>query len=81
LGIGAMYVRSMTIMLVERKTLAEFRYLEHGAFWSILILSVIMFAQTLVHVPEVITGLLGAGFIGLSLMSSLRHNRLHSSGQ
>ncbi len=76
LGIGAMYVRSMTIMLVERKTLAEFRYLEHGAFWSILILSMIMFAQTLVHVPEVITGLLGASFIGLSLMSSLRHNRL-----
>ncbi|WP_146586033.1 DUF475 domain-containing protein [Puniceibacterium confluentis] len=76
LGIGAMYVRSMTIMLVERKTLAEFRYLEHGAFWSILILSVIMFAQTLVHVPEAITGLLGAGFIALSLNSSLRHNRL-----
>ncbi|OCX67277.1 hypothetical protein BFP70_01950 [Thioclava sp. SK-1] len=76
LGIGAMYVRSMTIMLVERKTLTEFRYLEHGAFWSILVLSVIMFAQTLVHIPEVVTGLLGAGFIGLSLLSSLRYNRL-----
>ena len=43
LGIGAMYVRSMTIMLVERKTLAQFRYLEHGAFYSILALSVIMY--------------------------------------
>lgn len=75
LGIGAMYVRSMTIMLVERQTLAAFRYLEHGAFWSILILSVIMFAQTMMHVPEVITGLLGAGVIGLSLMSSLRYRR------
>lgn len=75
LGIGAIYVRSMTIMLVERKTLAEFRYLEHGAFWSILILSVIMFAQTMMHIPEVITGLLGAGVIGLSLMSSLRYRR------
>jgi hypothetical protein len=75
LGIGAMYVRSMTIMLVERQTLAEFRYLEHGAFWSILILSVIMFAQTMVHIPEVITGLLGAGVIGLSLISSLRYRR------
>jgi uncharacterized protein len=78
LGIGAMYVRSMTIMLVERQTLAEFRYLEHGAFWSILILSGIMFAQTMVHVPEMITGLLGAGFIGLSLGSSIRHNRRHA---
>ncbi len=75
LGIGAMYVRSMTIMLVEKKTLAEFRYLEHGAFYSILVLSVVMFAQTLIHVHELITGLLGAGFIGLALFSSIRHNR------
>ena len=74
LGVGAMYVRSMTIMLVEKGTLAEFRYLEHGAFWSILILSIIMFAQTLVHVHELITGLLGASFIGAALWSSLRYN-------
>lgn len=79
LGIGAMYVRSMTIMLVERQTLAEFRYLEHGAFWSILILAMIMFCQTLVHIPEVVTGLLGAGVIGLSLMSSLRYRRVSAA--
>jgi hypothetical protein len=77
LGIGAMYVRSMTIMLVERNTLAQFRYLEHGAFWSIFILSCVMFGQTLGHIPEVITGLLGAGFIGVALWSSIRWNRLH----
>jgi hypothetical protein len=75
LGIGAMYVRSMTIMLVEKGTLAEYRYLEHGAFYAILILSVIMYAQTMVHIPEVITGLGGAALIGLSLWSSIRHNR------
>ena len=75
LGIGAMYVRSMTVMLVERGTLAEFRYLEHGAFWSILILSVVMFAQSMWHIPEVFTGLGGAFVIGLSLLSSLRWNR------
>ncbi len=75
LGIGAFYVRSMTIMLVERKTLAEFRYLEHGAFYSILVLSVIMFAQSLWQIPELVTGLLGAGFIGLSFLSSVQHNR------
>ncbi len=78
LGIGAMYVRSMTIMLVERNTLAQFRYLEHGAFWSILILAGVMFMQTIHHIPEVITGLLGAGFIALSLVSSLRYNRAHA---
>jgi len=75
LGIGALYVRSMTIMLVERKTLAEFRYLEHGAFYSILILSVIMFVQALVPVPEYITGTLGAGFILLSLFASVRYRK------
>jgi len=77
LGIGAMYVRAMTVMLVERGTLAQFRYLEHGAFYSILILSVIMFAQSLLHIPEVITGLFSAALIGLALWSSIHHNKKH----
>lgn len=72
LGIGAMYVRSTTMMLVEKGTLSQYRYLEHGAFYAILALSAIMFAQTLVHVPEAVTGLIGAVLIGLSLWSSLR---------
>ena len=75
LGIGAMYVRSMTIMLVEKGTLAQYRYLEHGAFYAILILSVIMYAQAIVHIPEVLTGLGGAALIGFSLWSSIRWNR------
>ena len=75
LGIGAMYVRSMTIMLVERGTLTQYRYLEHGAFYAIIALSLIMFVQSLVHIPEIITGLGGAGLIGLSLWSSVRSNR------
>lgn len=79
LGIGALYVRSMTIMLVEQQSLSQFRYLEHGAFWSILILSGIMFAQTIWHIPEVLTGLLGAAFITLALWSSLRFNRRFTS--
>lgn len=79
LGIGAMYVRSMTIMLVERQTLAEFRYLEHGAFYSILVLSVIMFTQTLWHIPELVTGVLGASFIGFALISSILYNRRERS--
>lgn len=75
LGIGAMYVRSMTIMLVEKGTLTQYRYLEHGAFYAILALSIIMYVQTLTHIPEVITGLGGAALIGLSLWSSIRYNR------
>lgn len=80
LGIGAMYVRSMTIMLVEKGTLAQYRYLEHGAFYAILILSVIMYTQTLVHIPEVVTGLGGAALIGVALWSSIRWNRKNETG-
>lgn len=77
LGVGAMFVRSLTILLVDKGTLAEFRYLEHGAFYAIIALGVIMFAKTFMHVPEVLTGLIGAGFIVLSLFSSIRYNRAH----
>ena len=34
-----------------------------------------MFAQSMWHIPEVVTGLGGAFVIGLSLWSSLRWNR------
>jgi hypothetical protein len=78
LGIGAMFVRSLTIMLVERGTLTEYRYLEHGAFWAIIALAAIMFLQTVMHIPEVVTGLIGAGFIALAFVSSVRHNRRES---
>ena len=75
LGIGAMFVRSLTILMVEKGALAEYRYLEHGAFYAIISLAVIMFLKTFIEVPEVVTGLLGAGFIGLAFWSSLRHNK------
>ncbi len=71
LGIGAMFVRSLTIMMVEKKTLEALAYLEHGAFWAILSLAGIMFASVFIHVPEAITGLIGAALIGASLASSL----------
>lgn len=78
LGIGAMFVRSLTIMLVRKWTLAKYKYLEHGAFWAILALAVIMFITTLHEVPEVITWLLGAWFIGIALLSSIRANKIEN---
>ena len=75
LAIGAMFVRSMTIHLVEKGTLAAYRYLEHGAFWAIIALALIMLASVTLEIPETITGLIGAALIGLSLWSSVRHNR------
>ncbi|MEH3107653.1 MAG: DUF475 domain-containing protein [Sphingomonas fennica] len=75
LGIGAMFVRSMTVMLVDRGTLAEYRYLEHGAFYAILALAAIMLLSVRIEVPETVTGLIGAGFIGLAFLASLAANR------
>ena len=71
LGIGAMFVRSLTILLVEKDTLSEYVYLEHGAFYAIIALASMMFLKTFMHVPEVITGLIGAGFIGVAFAHSL----------
>ena len=78
LSIGAMFVRSMTIMLVKKGTLAEYRYLEHGAFWAIIALGAIMLLSARFHIPETITGLIGATLIGISLWWSVRHNKRHA---
>jgi len=75
LSIGAMFVRSMTIHLVKQGTLAQYRFLENGAFWAIIALGMIMLFSAVVHIPETITGLIGAILIGLSLWWSVRHNR------
>lgn len=75
LAIGAMFVRSLTIMLVEKKTLAQFLYLEHGAHWAIGALAVIMLVTTVKEVPEVVTGLIGLVFIISAFISSIIHNK------
>jgi hypothetical protein len=75
LSIGAIFVRSMTIHLVRQGTLARYAYLEHGAFWAIIVLGAIMLFGAVHHVPEVLTGLAGAVLIGLSLWWSIRQNR------
>lgn len=80
LFIGAMFVRSLTIMLVEKKTLAQYLYLEHGAHWAIGTLAILMFVSTFHEVPEVVTGLLGLAFILSAFVSSLIHNKKVKDG-
>jgi hypothetical protein len=76
LAIGAIFVRSITIDLVRRDALDQYIYLEHGAMYAIGVLAIIMFIGTKVHVPEVLTGCIGAAFIAAAFYSSLRHRRL-----
>ena len=75
LGVGAMFVRSLTIMLVEQETLASYRYLEHGAFYAIIALAVMMFLNAVIHISEVLTGLIGGAFIVAAFFDSIRYNR------
>ncbi|HWH16592.1 MAG TPA: DUF475 domain-containing protein [Candidatus Paceibacterota bacterium] len=76
LGIGAWFVRSITIYLVRRKTLDSLAFLEHGAHWAIFGLALSMFADLLFHVPEVVTGTVGLAFILAAYWSSLRYRKL-----
>jgi uncharacterized protein len=74
LAIGAMFVRSMTIYLVEKGTLDAYIFLEHGAHYAIGALAFIMLASgTGIHVPEVVTGLIGVAFIVWAIVASIRY--------
>jgi uncharacterized protein len=75
LGIGAMFIRSLTVFLVRKGTLAEYVYLEHGALWAIGALAVLLLITIEYEVPEVVTGLIGVAFIGAALASSIVRNR------
>lgn len=75
--IGAMFVRSITIFLVRKGTLAEYVFLEHGAHWAIGALAAILLISIKVHVNEIVTGLVGVVFIGAAFASSLRYRRIH----
>lgn len=75
LSVGAFFVRSMTVYLVDKGTLANLRYLEHGAFWAIGALAVIMFLSVRFEIPEVVTGTVGALLIALAVWNSLSANK------
>ncbi|KUJ33510.1 DUF475 domain-containing protein [Streptomyces sp. NPDC003737] len=75
LGMGAMYVRSLTVYLVRQGTLDEYVYLEHGAHYAIGALAVILMVTIQYEINEVITGLVGVVLIAWSFWSSVRRNQ------
>nr|WP_203686458.1 DUF475 domain-containing protein [Streptomyces sp. SID14515] len=75
LGIGAMYVRSLTVYLVREGTLDDYVYLEHGAHYAIGALSVILLITIQYEINELITGSVGVILIALSFWSSVKRNR------
>lgn len=77
LAIGAMFVRSLTLYMVELKTLKQYVFLEHGAHWAIGFLALIMFYSTMHEVPEVVTGSTGLIIVGWAFFDSLKYNKKH----
>lgn len=75
LGVGAMYVRSLTVFLVNKGTLNDYVYLEHGAHWAIGSLAIVLLLSVRLHIDETITGLIGVTFIALAFASSVARNR------
>jgi len=75
LGVGALYIRSLTVYLVHQGTLKNYVYLEHGAHWAIAALAVIMLVSIGHEIPEVITGLIGVAFISAAVIHSVWRNR------
>ncbi|MRJ06742.1 MAG: hypothetical protein C6I01_04405 [Epsilonproteobacteria bacterium] len=70
LGIGALYVRSLTIWMVEEGVLEEFPYLEHGAHYAIGTLATIMLLKIFFEIGEMVTGTLGLLLLGIAFIHS-----------
>ena len=75
LGIGAIFVRSLTLYMLKEKTLVEYRYLEHGANYAIFALAIIMLIKIFTPVHEIIIGSIGMTFILASTWHSIRMNQ------
>jgi hypothetical protein len=86
LGLGALFIRSLTLMLSREKALDKLIFLEHGAHYAIGALGVVMLAGILLHehhlhVPEWLTGVIGLVLLAFSFNDSLRHGRRESRPQ
>ena len=80
LGLGALFIRSLTVMLSREKALDQLVFLEHGAHYAIGALGLLMLFAVIIdrwgwHVPEWLSGLIGVVLLLLSLGDSLRHQR------
>jgi uncharacterized protein len=70
LGVGALWVRSLTVFMVRRGTLSNYLYIEHGAHYTIFALAGILFVSLFIDVPEIITGTAGVSIIISSIIAS-----------
>ena len=77
LGAGAFAVRNLTILMVDRGTVAEYKYLEHGAMWSIGLLAISMIVQIFVHLHHGLIIAFAIIPIAIAFYHSIKENRLN----
>lgn len=70
LGVGAYWVRSLTIYMVRKGTLNNYVYLEHGAHYAILTLAAALLTGIFYQIPDFITGTVGLAVIFASFQAS-----------
>lgn len=75
LAIGAAYIRCLTVFVVRRGTLEEYRYLEHGAYYAIGALATLLFVEVWRDVPDVLTAAIGALIITAAVVASIAAKR------
>lgn len=75
LAIGAAFVRSLTVMLVETDAINDYVYLEHGASYAIGALSAIMIGSVFSEIPEWLPATISVALILASFWSSLKKNK------
>ena len=71
LGIGAAYVRSLTVYLVRKKALDRYVYLEHGAYYSIGVLAILLLIEIGRDVPDWFASLAGTAMIVAAYIHSV----------
>jgi uncharacterized protein len=81
LGVGALWVRSLTLFMVKRQVLGAYRFLEHGAHYTIVILSFVLLGGLFFRIPELVAGLSGILIVAASIVSSVAENKadLHAA--
>ena len=70
LGVGALWVRSLTVFMVRRGVLAAYKYLEHGAHYAIGVLAGALLLSLFIEIPDAVTGITGLGIIWASFVAS-----------
>jgi hypothetical protein len=75
LGVGALWVRSLTLFIVRKKALQTYRYLEHGAHYVIGVLALTLLVSLFYDIPQMLAGIIGVVVIGASVVSSVRDNK------